>query len=52
VGAAAGAVAGLAAGIITAAGGDTLYEEIPLEYRERADAFVTHLPYYMFGEAW
>ena len=52
VGAAAGAVAGLAAGIITAAGGDTLYEEIPLEYRERADAFVAHLPYYMFGAAW
>ena len=52
VGAAAGAVAGVAAGIITAAGGDTLYEEIPLEYRERADAFVTHLPYYMFGAAW
>lgn len=52
VGAAAGAVTGVAAGIITAAGGDTLYEEIPLEYRERADAFVAHLPYYMFGAAW
>lgn len=52
VGAAAGAVTGIAAGIITAAGGDTLYEEIPLEYRERADAFVTHLPYYMFGASW
>ena len=52
VGAGLGAIAGVTAGIITAAGGDTLYEEIPLEYRERADAFVTHLPYYMFGEAW
>ena len=52
VGAAAGAITGVVAGIITAAGGDTLYEEIPLEYRERADAFVTHLPYYMFGAAW
>ena len=51
-GAAAGAVTGVAAGIVAAAGGDTLYEEIPLEYRERADAFVTHLPYYMFGAAW
>ena len=52
VGAAAGAITGVVAGIITAAGGDTLYEEIPLEYRERADAFVTHLPYYMFGGSW
>lgn len=52
VGAGLGAIAGVTAGIITAAGGDTLYEEIPLEYRERADAFVTHLPYYMFGAAW
>jgi len=52
VGAAVGAITGVVAGIITAAGGDTLYEEIPLEYRERADAFVTHLPYYMFGAAW
>ena len=52
VGAAAGAITGVATGIITAAGGDTLYEKIPLEYRERADAFVTHLPYYMFGGAW
>lgn len=52
VGAGLGAIAGVTAGIITAAGGDTLYEEIPLEYRERADAFVAHLPYYMFGAAW
>lgn len=52
VGAAVGAITGVVAGIITAAGGDTLYKEIPLEYRERADAFVTHLPYYMFGAAW
>ena len=52
VGAGLGAITGVTAGIITAAGGDTLYEEIPLEYRERADAFVAHLPYYMFGAAW
>ena len=52
VGAGLGAIAGVVSGIITAAGGDTLYEEIPLEYRERADAFVAHLPYYMFGAAW
>ena len=52
VGAGIGAITGVVSGIITAAGGDTLYEEIPLEYRERADAFVTHLPYYMFGAAW
>lgn len=52
VGAGLGAIAGVTAGIITAAGGDTLCEEIPLEYRERADAFVAHLPYYMFGAAW
>lgn len=48
----AGAATGLVVGLTTEAHADTLYEQIPLEYRDRADAFVSHLPYYMFGGSW
>lgn len=56
IGVAAGGLAGMATGFVTGltteAHANSLYEQIPLEYRDRADAFVTHLPYYMFGAAW
>lgn len=52
VGGLAGAATGLVVGLTTEAHADTLYEKIPLEYRDRADAFVSHLPYYMFGGSW
>lgn len=48
----AGMATGLVVGLTTEAHADTLYEQIPLEYRDRADAFVSHLPYYMFGGSW
>lgn len=48
----AGAATGLVVGLTTEAHADTLYEQIPLVYRDRADAFVSHLPYYMFGGSW
>ncbi|OFQ23340.1 hypothetical protein HMPREF2946_08185 [Actinomyces sp. HMSC062G12] len=51
-GGAAGAGAGLAASLATEHGLNAIYEEVPLEYRERAEAVVAHLPYYMFGAAW
>ena len=52
VGGLAGAATGLVVGLTTEAHADTLYEQIPLEYRDRADAFVSHVPYYMFGGSW
>ena len=56
IGVAAGGIAGMITGFVTGltteAHANTLYEWIPLEYRDRADAFVSHLPYYMFGGSW
>ena len=52
IGGVAGAGAGLAASLTTEHGLNAIYEEVPLEYRERAEAVVAHLPYYMFGAAW
>lgn len=48
----AGMITGFVTGLTTEAHANTLYEEVPLEYRERAEAVVAHLPYYMFGESW
>ena len=48
----AGMITGFVTGLTTEAHANTLYEQIPLEYRDRADAFVSHLPYYMFGGSW
>lgn len=52
IGGAAGAVAGLTASLTTEHGLNAIYEGVPLEYRERTEAVVAHLPYYMFGAAW
>lgn len=56
IGVAAGGIAGMITGFVTGltteAHANTLYERIPLEYRDRADAVVSHLPYYMFGGSW
>lgn len=48
----AGTITGFVTGLTTEAHANALYEQIPLEYRDRADAFVSHLPYYMFGGSW
>jgi hypothetical protein len=51
-GGAAAVITGFTVGLTTEAHATTLYRQIPLEYRDRADAFVSHLPYYMFGASW
>ena len=52
IGGLAGVGAALGASLLTEQGLNSIYEEVPLEYRERAEAVVARLPYYMFGESW
>lgn len=50
-GALGGAAAGVGAGIAAGAATSALYEQVPLEYRERVDNALWHWPYYI-GMGW
>lgn len=51
IGAIGGAAAGVAAGVAAGAAASVLYDQVPLEYRERVDNALWHWPYYI-GMGW